>query len=194
MSQPITIVAGLPRSGTSVMMQMLDAGGLEALSDQIRAPDIDNPKGYYEFEAVKNLKEDTSWLSEAQGKVVKMVYRLLYDLPRGYEYRVVFTLRTLAEVIASQEKMLQRLGSGGGEVQPEKLEEIYGREIEAVKTWLDEQPNFQVLYVQYNDVLSNPREVAQHLNDFLGGNLNVQAMEQVPDQSLYRNRQAVPPA
>jgi hypothetical protein len=158
------------------------------LSDQVRAPDIDNPKGYYEFEAVKNLKEDTSWLPDAQGKVVKMVYRLLYDLPPDYEYRVVFTLRTLPEVIASQEKMLQRLGSGGGEVPPEKLEEIYSREIEAVKTWLAEQPNFTVLYVQYNDVLEHPHEVAERLNNFLGGHLNVQAMEEVPDQSLYRNR------
>lgn len=192
MSKPVTIVAGLPRSGTSVMMQMLDAGGLEALSDQIRAPDIDNPKGYYEFEAVKSLKDDASWLPEAEGKVVKMVYRLLYDLPEGYEYRVVFTLRTLAEVIASQEKMLQRLGSGGGEVPAEKLETIYGRELDAVKQWLAEQPNFQVLYVQYNDVLSNPHAVAEQLNDFLGGNLNVEAMAQVPDQSLYRNRRATP--
>lgn len=194
MSEPVTIVAGLPRSGTSVMMQMLDAGGLDALSDQIREPDIDNPKGYYEFEAVKSLKDDSSWLPEAEGKVVKMVYRLLYDLPNGYEYRVVFTLRTLAEVIASQEKMLQRLGSGGGDVPAEKLEEIYSREIDAVKQWLDEQPNFQVLYVQYNDVLSSPHEVAERLNDFLGGNLNVEAMEQVPDESLYRNRRATQPS
>lgn len=188
MSQPVTIVAGLPRSGTSVMMQMLDAGGLEALSDQIRAPDIDNPKGYYEFEAVKQLKEDASWLPEAEGKVVKMVYRLLYDLPRGHEYRVVFTLRRLPEVIASQEKMLQRLGPGGGDVPPEKLEEIYQREIDGVRQWLAEQPNFQVLYVQYNDVLEHPHDVAERLNEFLGGNLDVNAMERVPDQSLYRNR------
>jgi hypothetical protein len=188
MSEPITIVAGLPRSGTSVMMQMLDAGGLVALSDQIRQPDIDNPKGYYEFEAVKQLKEDSSWLPEAQGKVVKMVYRLLYDLPGGYDYRVVFTLRALPEVIASQEKMLQRLGSGGGDVPSAKLEEIYSREIDGVRQWLDEQPNIQVMYVQYNDVLSNPRDVAERLNNFLGGTLNVDAMERVPDQSLYRNR------
>ncbi len=188
MSKPVTIVAGLPRSGTSVMMQMLHAGGLEALSDQIREPDIDNPRGYYEFEAVKSLKEDTSWLPEAEDKVVKMVYRLLYDLPQGYEYRVVFTLRTLAEVIASQEKMLQRLGSGGAEIPPEKLEAIYGRQLDAVKQWLAEQPNFKVLYVQYNDVLSAPHDVAERLNDFLGGSLNVEAMAQVPDQSLYRNR------
>lgn len=188
MSKPVTIVAGLPRSGTSLMMQMLDAGGLEALSDQIRAPDIDNPRGYYEFEAVKNLKENTSWLPDAEGKVVKMVYRLLYDLPKGYEYRVVFTLRTLPEVIASQEKMLQRLGLGGGDVPPEKLEEIYGRELGSVRRWLAEQQNFKVQYVEYNDVLGNPHEVAERLNHFLGGTLNVEAMEQIPDQSLYRNR------
>jgi hypothetical protein len=188
MPQPVTIVAGLPRSGTSVMMQMLDAGGLQALSDQIRRPDIDNPKGYYEFEAVKQLKEDTSWLPEAQGKVVKMVYRLLYDLPQGYNYRVVFTLRTLSEVIASQEKMLQRLGTGSGDVPPEKLEAIYARELDAVRQWLAQQPNFEVLYVEYNDVLEHPQNVAERLNDFLGGGLNVQAMEQVPDQRRYSNR------
>lgn len=189
MPEPVTIVAGLPRSGTSMMMQMLDAGGMEALSDQIRRPDVDNPKGYYEFEAVKRLKDDTSWLPEAQGKVVKMVYRLLYDLPAGYDYRVVFTLRTLSEVIASQEKMLQRLGTGGGrEIPPEKLEAIYGRELEAVQRWLAEHPNFRVLYVQYNDVLNDTRQVAERLNEFLGGELDVEAMERVPDRSLYRNR------
>jgi predicted ABC-type ATPase len=117
-----------------------------------------------------------------------MVYRLLYDLPGGYDYRVVFTLRALPEVIASQEKMLQRLGSGGGDVPSAKLEEIYSREIDGVRQWLDEQPNIQVMYVQYNDVLSNPRDVAERLNNFLGGTLNVDAMERVPDQSLYRNR------
>src|SRR5574337_153211 len=98
----ITIVSGLPRSGTSMMMQMLHRGGIPAVTDEIRSADEDNPKGYYEFEPVKKTKEDASWLARAGGKVVKMVYRLLYDLPGDYAYHVVFMRRNLREVIASQ--------------------------------------------------------------------------------------------
>ena len=104
----IIIVSGLPRSGTSMMMRMLEAGGIPPLIDNLRRPNEDNPGGYYEFEPVKRTKQDPSWLTTAGGKVVKMVYRLLYDLPTGYEYRVIMMRRTLEEVLASQEAMLKR--------------------------------------------------------------------------------------
>ena len=186
--EPIVIVSGLPRSGTSMMMQLLEAGGLPVLTDQIRGADEDNPRGYYEFEPVKTVKVDPSWLDGAQGKVVKMVYRLLYDLPAGYQYSVVFMKRRLEEVIASQDEMLRRLGKGGGETDATQLTAIYNRELGQAEEWLSRQPNFSVLYVDYHDVLTDPERVVQDLNDFLGGALNTEAMLRVPDRSLHRQR------
>lgn len=188
MTEPITIVSGLPRSGTSMMMQMLAAGGIPVLTDNLRRPDEDNPRGYYEFEAVKAVREDAAWLDEAGGKVVKMVYRLLYDLPAGHEYRVVFMRRKLEEVIASQEEMLQRHGKSGGDVDDAQLVAIYRRQLEEIDAWLQKQPNFRVLAIQYHDVLNNPEQVAEDVNRFLDGRLDVGAMLQVPDRSLYRQR------
>lgn len=182
----LTVVSGLPRSGTSMMMQMLDAGGIPALTDHIRTADEDNPKGYYEFEAVKRLQEDSAWVAEAGGKAVKMVYRLLYDLPEGQQYRVVFMQRDLKEVIASQEAMLARLGKPADGLPPERLTEVYRKHLAEAADWLKQQPNFDVLYVNYRDVLERTDSVVRALNDFLGGGLNVRAMEAVPDRTLYR--------
>jgi hypothetical protein len=186
--EPVTIVSGLPRSGTSMMMQMLAAGGMSALTDDIRQPDKDNPRGYYEFEPVKQVARDPSWLDGAQGKAVKMVYRLLYDLPGNHTYRVIFLRRNLDEVIASQEEMLQRLGKQSDAVDPVQLKEIYRRQLQEVDTWLHEQPNFSVLYVDYQNVVSDPEQVVHEVNRFLGGRLDVDAMLQIPDRSLYRQR------
>lgn len=182
----VIIVSGLPRSGTSVMMQMLDAGGLPVLTDNVRTPDEDNPRGYYEFEAVKTVKEDPSWLVGAEGKVVKMVYRLLYDLPRDHNYRVVFMLRNLQEVIRSQDKMLQRLGKTD-RVDTAQLEQMYRKQIDDIRDWLSNQPNFEVLYVNHRDVIENTDRVVAELSDFLG-DVNTEAMRRVPDRSLHRNR------
>lgn len=186
----VTIVSGLPRSGTSMMMQLLEAGGLPALTDNIRRADEDNPRGYYEFEAVKQVREDASWLDEAQGKVVKMVYRLLYDLPSDRTYRVIFMRRSLDEVIASQEEMLRRQGKESAEVGQAQLAAMYRRQLKDVETWLRDQPVFSVLYVDYHDVLQRPETVVEKINQFLGGSLDTAAMLRVPDRSLYRQRGA----
>lgn len=188
MENSLIVVAGLPRSGTSMMMQMLDAAGLPVLTDNLREPDEDNPKGYYEFEAVKRTREDASWLTDSGGKVVKMVYRLLYDLPRDREYRIVFMVRDLNEVIASQEVMLDRHGKSGGGLGDDRLARVYDRELSEARRWLDAQPNFHVLYVDYHDVLHDTASVVAALNAFLGGGLNTEAMLRVPDASLYRQR------
>src|SRR5262245_15575927 len=110
MSAEIIVVSGLPRSGTSLMMQMLDNGGIEVVTDNVRAADTDNPRGYYELEKVKRVKQDASWLPQARGKAFKMVSQLLYDLPASERYLVVFMERDFDEMLLSQEKMLQRLG------------------------------------------------------------------------------------
>lgn len=188
MTEPVTVVSGLPRSGTSMMMQILEAGGIPPLTDNLRAPDEDNPRGYYEFEAVKQVAEDASWVAHAGGKVVKLVYKLLYDLPGGYRYQVVFMRRALPEVIASQEEMLRRKALPAGEVDPAVLEALYCRQLDDVEGWLAQQENFRVLYVDYRDVLHSVDRVVDELNGFLGGWLDTAAMRQVPDRALYRQR------
>jgi Sulfotransferase domain len=186
--QFITIVSGLPRSGTSMMMQMLAAGGIPALADNLRQPDEDNPRGYYELECVKQVESDSSWLDEAQGKAVKMVYRLLYDLPADRRYRVIFMNRDLDEVIASQEVMLARHGKASDRHDDARLAKIYRRQLQEFTRWLRAQPNISVLSVDYHDVLSDPENVVQQLNRFLDGRLDTDAMLHVPDWVLYRQR------
>ena len=183
----LTIVSGLPRSGTSMMMRMLEAGGIPALVDHIRVADEDNPRGYYEFEPVKKTKEDASWLESSGGKVVKMVYRLLYDLPAGHEYRVIFMQRRLEEVLASQNVMLDRQGKDTGKLSDEKLMSLFRAELEKVDVWLRGQSNFRVLYADYNETLKEPAPTVRALDDFLG-NLDTDAMLKVVEPSLYRQR------
>jgi hypothetical protein len=187
-TQAVTIVSGLPRSGTSMMMQILEAGGIPILTDEVRRADEDNPRGYYEFEAVKKVREDPAWVEGARGKAVKMVYRLLYDLPGGQEYRVVFMRRSLEEVLASQQEMLQRQGKGQDDADLGQLADIYRRQLRDVEAWLDKQPNFSVLYVDYHDVLRKAESVAEELDRFLGGGLDAAAMARVPDRKLHRQR------
>lgn len=184
----VAVVSGLPRSGTSMMMRAINAGGIEALTDHLRTADEDNPKGYFEFEPVKKTKEDASWLTNAVGKVVKMVYRLLYDLPNGYVYRVVFMKRDLSEVLASQKKMLIHSGKAGSLLSEEQMGVLFQAEIDKCEEWLKTQPNFSVLYVNHRDMINNPDAECRRVNDFFGGGLNINAMAETVDPLLYRNR------
>ena len=186
-----TIVSGLPRSGTSLMMQMIHGGGLPALTDKVRAGDEDNPRGYFELEAVKKTKKDPSWLDETPGRVVKMVHLLLYDLPGDRSYRVVFMTRLLREVVRSQGVMLQRRGTTGADLTPEQLIKAYEGQLARIRQWLDEQPNFQVHYTSYNDLMADPPASAAAVNAFLGGGLDVDGMLRNVDPKLYRQRQAL---
>lgn len=184
----ITVVSGLPRSGTSMMMQMIDAGGIKALTDQVRTADTDNPRGYFELEAVKKTRTDSSWLTGAMGRCVKLVHLLLMDLPAGHEYRVVFMRREMSEVIASQEKMLRRLGRGGGKLSGEQLARVYQQQLDKVDAWLAGQPHFTVLRVEYARVIGDRVRAVEEVNAFLGGGLDTQAMAHAVDPGLYRNR------
>ena len=184
----ITIVSGLPRSGTSMMMRMLEAGGMPILTDSVRQADADNPNGYYEFEPVKQLNRDTSWLANAYGKAVKMVYLLLYDLPRNHEYRVIFMRRKLAEVIASQEAMLRRQGKKGDTSDDTQLSRLFHNHLQKLDAWIQNQENFSVLYVSYNEILNSPERIVMDIDRFLGHRLDTQAMAKVLDPSLYRQR------
>jgi LPS sulfotransferase NodH len=184
----INIVSGLPRSGTSLMMQMLDAGGLAALPAKVRASDEDNPRGYFELEAVKRTKKDASWLDEAAGRVVKMVHVLLYDLPRDRSYRVLFMRRDLREVVRSQAVMLERRGTDGANLTDEQLVSAYESQLAKIESWLADQPGFEVLYVSYNDLMADPARAAAEVNRFLGGSLNEEQMLSHVDPDLYRQR------
>lgn len=184
----VIVVSGLPRSGTSMMMKAIHAGGIEPITDHIRKADEDNPKGYYEFEPVKKTKEDASWLTEAAGKVVKMVYRLLYDLPAEYNYRVVFMQRDLQEVLASQKKMLDRSGKAGGAIPDEQMAALFTAELQKCEKWIAEQPNFNVLYINHREMISDAPTQVEKINAFLDGGLDTGAMAQTVDPNLYRNR------
>ncbi|MBW1709233.1 MAG: sulfotransferase domain-containing protein [Deltaproteobacteria bacterium] len=184
----ITVVSGLPRSGTSMMMKMLEAGGLEILTDNIRTADEDNPKGYYEFEPVKKMKQDTSWLPDAQGKGVKIISMLLQDLPLDYHYKVIFIRRNMSEILASQKQMLIRRGEPTDKVSDEELAVMYENHLRKIEAWLNKQTAFEILYVNYNECLKSPAKYSKKLNKFLDGKLNGANMASVIDSSLYRQR------
>jgi len=186
----ITVVSGLPRSGTSMMMKMLEAGGMEVLTDNIRTADEDNPKGYYEFERVKKLPEDTAWLEEAKGRIVKIISRLLLHLPPRYTYKVIFMRREMGEILASQTQMLVRRGKPTDTISDEKIAELFRKHLREVEAWMERQPNVDVMYVNYNEVLKNSREYAERINQFLGDTLNVEKMVSVVDAALYRQRRS----
>lgn len=184
----VIVVSGLPRSGTSMMMRAIHAGGIEVLTDHLRAADEDNPRGYFEFEPVKQTKVDASWLKDAAGRGVKMVYRLLYDLPSANDYRVLFMQRDINEVLASQKKMLKRSGKDTGAVGDEQMSALFKAELDKCEKWLSEQSNFSVLSVNHRDMIKNPVMECRRVSDFLGGGLDVEAMAATVDPSLYRNR------
>ncbi|EKD79478.1 MAG: hypothetical protein ACD_41C00058G0003 [uncultured bacterium] len=183
----ITIVSGLPRSGTSLMMKMLEAGGMKPLIDDIRTADVDNPKGYYEFERVKQLPQDTGWLPEAEGKVVKMVSMLLYELPKDYQYKVIFMRRAMPEILASQKKMLLRRNADM-HIDDAEMKELFEGHLKNMLAWLQTQPHLTALEIWYNDVMKQPAVEVQKINQFLGGNLKEADMISVVDETLYRNR------
>ena len=188
-SEFVTVVSGLPRSGTSMMMKMLEAGGLPPLTDNLRTADDDNPKGYYEFERVKKMPDgDVSWVADAPGKAVKVISALLEHLPSGYDYRVLFMQRNMEEILASQNKMLVRSGKPTDKVSDEQLAAMYAKHLAKVKAWLHEQSNFSVLYLDYNGILAEPQDHSNKVNQFLGESLDSLKMAAIVDPDLYRQR------
>jgi len=186
----IVVVSGLPRSGTSMMMNMLGSAGLPIVTDREREADEDNPKGYFEDERVKQLdrSEDKSWLAECKGRVIKIISFLLLDLPDEYHYRVIFMQRDLNEVIASQNKMMVRRGEDPQATSDEKMLANYRFHLKKVDYVLEEQPNFDVLRVGYRDALDDAVGQAERVSRFLGRSLDTAAMAATVDARLYRNR------
>lgn len=184
----LTIVSGLPRSGTSLLMQMIHAGGIPALTDEVRKADADNPRGYYEYEPVKRTKQDPSWVPLGVGKVVKMVHLLLRDLPAGFQYRVVFARRNLDEVVASQNIMLERHGKSTAGLPEEKMKHMFAAQIEELQNFMKANSDrFAFIEVNYNELVANPDREIQRISDFLG-DLDTTTMRRSIDTDLYRNR------
>jgi len=186
----ITVVSGVPRSGTSLMMQMLVAGGLEPLTDGRRAADAGNPRGYFEWEKAKALPIDPGCIREAEGKVVKVVSTLLPSLPNTFDYRVIFMERALAEVVASQSAMIQRLGTQAPALPPEVMERALETHLKQVKAALRLRPEMRICWIGHRDVVQNAQRVCETLQQFLGSPLDLPAMAAHVDPSLYRQRQA----
>jgi RNase adaptor protein for sRNA GlmZ degradation len=188
MDNEIIIVSGLPRSGTSLMMQMLENGGVQVVTDHIRTADTDNPRGYYEYENVKKIKQDVSWLPETRGKAFKMVSQLLYELPSSQKYRIIFMERDMDEMLVSQEKMLARLGKPAAP--RAAIKQAFIVHLDKLREWLSGQGNIEVLGVCYNDLLEQPEEQADRISAVLEGKADSQSMAMTVDPSLYRNRKS----
>ena len=184
----ITIVSGLPRSGTSMMMSMLVAGGIEAVTDGIRKPDENNPKGYHEFEKVKIIQEDISWLEDCRGKAVKIISEFLFYLPDNREYKIIFMRRHMKEILASQRTMLSRLGRHGANKNDEEMTESFGKHIMRVDKCLKGK-SYDVLHIDYRNAIMDPWKNAESVNRFLNFRLNIAKMVDVVDSKLYRQRE-----
>ena len=179
----ILIVSGIPRSGTSLMMQILNKAGLTPLTDNLRKPDISNPKGYFEYEPVKNLKKDNSWLHLAKGKTLKVVAPLLNFLDLKYRYKVIFMTRNLHEVIKSQQKMIGKKT----DVIPVSLLNSYKKLALKVDVWQKKEPGIDLLYVDYNSLINEPEITLKKIAIFINPELDITKMKSIIDKSLYRN-------
>jgi hypothetical protein len=187
--RPVVVVSGLPRSGTSMAMKMLEAGGLELVIDHEREADEDNPKGYYEDERVKDLERSTdrAWVREARGKGIKVISRLLRSLPLDSRYRVVLMRRDLDEVLASQRKMLERRGEPDG-VDDARMRELFEKDLWQASWFLKHhRANFEWIDLHYRHVLVDPEREARRIAELVGG-LDVRKMAEMVDPELYRNR------
>jgi hypothetical protein len=186
----VYVVSGLPRSGTSMMMHMLEAGGIAPFSDGERAADIDNPEGYYELTRIKDLERDPdkSWVREARGRALKVISFLLRHLPDENAYRIIYMRRSLDEVLKSQDKMLDRLGNAAAGADLEATKEAYRNDIVAARLYARKQPFMEMLEVHYAEAVADPLATARAVNAFLGGFLDEAAMAAAVNEQLYRNR------
>jgi len=185
--EPVYVVSGLPRSGTSMMMRMLVAGGMAALTDERRAADSDNPRGYFELEAVKGTARDASWTRDASGKLVKVISYLLPHLPPTYTYRVVFLRRTLDQVVRSQRAMLDRLEAGVEQADATARTALAEHLVE-LDTWLESAGHVKLLGVSYEKVLADPAAQSARIAAFLERELDVDAMARAVEPALQRQR------
>jgi len=185
----IIVVSGLPRSDTSMMMEMLKAGGIQSLTDNLREADIDNPRGYFEYERVKKLPGgNNAWLSDAIGKAVKIIAPLLPYLPDNYTYIVIFMKRNMEEILSSQRVMLQRKGQDTQDEIEEKIKNLYNENLKSVIKFMNNHTNFSYMFCNYNEILGSPQQCIEQILSFLDLQLDIKEMVKVVEPTLYRQR------
>jgi len=184
----IYVVSGLPRSGTSLAMQMLAAGGLPVLSDGLRPSDSNNPRGYHEWEKIKQLPQDPACIAEAEGKAVKVISSLLMSLPGGHEYRVLFMTRPLEEVVASQSVMITNLGTRGPSLPAQTMMAALKAHRNQVLAWLKTRQDIPVKELDYHALLADPPARAAQIASFFDLPLDTEAMAKQVDPALHRQR------
>ena len=184
----IIVVSGLPRSGTSLMVQMLQAAGIPLLIDDHRPSDENNPKGYFEFEPVKSLATDASWLPLAEGKAVKIISHLLPHLPDHFQYKIIFMNRDLEEIIRSQNKMLDRFGKTKGKLSEAQLVERYALHLHQIHQWLKQQPNISFADISFNNLIQSPQDEWQKVQDLLNIDASLHQIMPIIDPQLYRTK------
>jgi len=186
--ESIIVVSGIPRSGTSMVMKMLDAGGLDVVTDNIRKADNDNPMGYYEYEKVKSLEKDNTWLDEMKGRGIKIISHLLYSLSLHLSYKIIFMERDMQEILASQRKMYERLQKAPGNIKDSVLATKFNLHLRKIYGWIGQKSNIDCLHVNYRDIINQPLDQAQTMQTFLGVPLDVEKMASAVEPGLYRNR------
>jgi hypothetical protein len=189
LGEPIVVVSGLPRSGTSIVMKMLAAAGYNLVEDGIRKPDTDNPNGYFEDERVKDLADnvDKAWLKDARGRVIKIISFLLKELPDSHTYKIIFMQRHLDEVLASQNKMLEHRGVPCT-TSDEEMRHLYQNHLAEVYKLIEKRPTMSMIKIDHRAMIELPAVEAKKINAYLGGHLDAAKMALVVDRDLYRNR------
>jgi sulfotransferase family protein len=182
----IIVVTGLPRSGTSLMMQILQSIGIEPFTDNQRLPNGSNPKGYFEHELVKTIEHDSSWIEDVKGKAIKIVSPLLIYLPSNYKYKIFFMDRNYDEIIQSQERMIAESNISNSGIEPEILKQIFIKDLEHACNWIREQPNCESLEISHSKLLKNPKSEIDKICDFLELIVDLDNAIKVIDKKLYR--------
>lgn len=184
----IIVVSGLPRSGTSMMMQILNALNVQLYTDNHRPADKSNPRGYYEHQDVKKLENDSTWLKYVKGKAVKIISPLLIHLPKNFQYKIIFMLRDINEIIHSQNKMLNNSAKNEEPTNPQILKTIFDKNILQIKKWQKENPNAKILYLNYVDFLNKAEDEVKKIQPFLNLEITPVNLSHIISRDLYRSR------
>ncbi len=187
----ITVVSGLPRSGTSLMMQILDANGVTILTDHVRCADESNTRGYYEYEKVKSLMKDNSWVGEAEGKAVKIIAQLIPSLPPNYSYDVIFMERDIDEIVSSQEKMLARSNARKSLMSRDILTKTFLQHAENTRRWICSQKNMRMVSVSFKDLITTTSVEIAKINSGLPMTLQTEMSVRVIHPELYREQKNI---
>ena len=186
--EPIVVVSGIPRSGTSLMMNILGRAGLPLLVDEERAPDDSNPQGYFEWAAVRQTQQDTTWVEQAQGKAVKVIHRLLPFLPDDFSYHVILMHRPVEEVVRSQDRMLARLGADPSELPPARIQDIFKEQHAQTRSLLESEARFDWIEIDYPALIDDPLPLTQKVIRFLALEASPTQLAAAIDPQLYRER------